>query len=248
MYTVWIGFDGREVDAFAVARSSIYRRSPIKTKVYALVLADLQAAGLYTRPTSKRAGLLWDNISDAEMSTEFANSRFLVPYLCGYRSWAVFMDCDMLLRAPISDVFKFRDPSKAVMCVQHNHVPTNTEKMDGQVQSQYARKNWSSFMLLNCEHPSNRQLTPGLVNELPGRDLHAFCWLDDDEIGELGPEWNYLVGHSDPSIDPKCVHFTEGGPWFAGYENVEYADEWRDELRRWAMSRSEPLLVEPEAQ
>jgi hypothetical protein len=27
-------------------------------------------------------------------------------------------------------------------------------------------------------------------------------------------------------VDPKAVHFTDGGPWLKGYENVEYADEW----------------------
>lgn len=238
--SVWIGFDRREAEAFAVARLSAFRHVDKDTRIHALVLPELQAAGLYMRETKRRLGRLWDGPSQAYMSTEFANSRFLVPHLCGYDGWALFMDCDMLVRSSLDAVFGLADPDKAVMCVHHNHVPENAEKMDGQVQQQYARKNWSSFMLFNCGHPSNRALDLDLVNTAPGRDLHRFCWLQDDEIGELGPEWNYLVGHTDPSVDAKVVHFTDGGPWFAGFENVEYADEYRAELSRWAAGRSEP--------
>ena len=72
-----------------------------------------------------------------------------------------------------------------------------------------------------------------MVNTLPGRELHALCWLKDDDIGALDPAWNWLVGHSDPSIDPKSVHFTEGVPDMEGYHDVSYAQEWRDELERW---------------
>ena len=104
--------------------------------------------------------------------------------------------------------------------------------LDGQAQTQYERKNWSSVMVFNVDHPANAQLTPAMVNALPGRDLHRFCWLEDDQIGELAPEWNFLVGHTDPSVEPKIVHFTEGGPWMSGYENVAYADEWRRQLWR----------------
>src|SRR5690606_8943360 len=151
------------------------------------------------------------------MATEFAISRFLVPHLAkkvhGVRGgWAMFQDCDMLNRGNVVEAFNQLDPSKAVMCVKHNHNPPEGTKMDGQEQLRYARKNWSSVMFFNLDHPSNSKLTVELVNTVPGRDLHRFCWLQDDEIGELGPEWNFLVGHSDPSIDPKIVHHTEGSP------------------------------------
>jgi hypothetical protein len=104
--------------------------------------------------------------------------------------------------------------------------------MDGQVQTRYSRKNWSSVFVLDADHPSNKNLTVALVNSVPGRDLHRFCWLEDDDIGELGAEWNYLVGHSEHP-DPKIVHFTDGIPSMPGYENSEFADEWRNELRAW---------------
>jgi hypothetical protein len=108
--------------------------------------------------------------------------------------------------------------------------------MDGQQQTQYARKNWSSVMLWNLDHPAHDAVTSELLNSVPGRDLHRFCWLDDELIGALPPAWNYLVGHTrlpDPK-DAKLVHFTEGTPDMLGYESCEFSDEWREELRRWA--------------
>jgi hypothetical protein len=77
-------------------------------------------------------------------------------------------------------------------------------------------------------------LSPDLVNSIPGRDLHGFSWLSDDLIGELPAEWNWLVGISDPAIDPAIAHFTDGIPTMPGFENCAYADEWREELNRWA--------------
>ena len=237
-WSIWIGFDPREAAAFAVARHSARRRISIdgmriNVPIRGLVLDQLRQAGLYRRPTERRDGRLWDVISEAPMATEFAISRFLVPHLAG-AGWAVFMDCDMLVRANMADLFKSLDHQYAVMCVKHHHEPPEGEKMDGQAQVRYARKNWSSDMAFNCDHPANAALTVDLVNTVPGRDLHRFCWLDDDLIGDLDPSWNWLAGHSDPAIDPRIVHHTEGSPCMAGYESAPYADEWRAELEDWA--------------
>lgn len=232
-FSAWIGFDPREVAAFDVARQSLRANLQRHTPVEGVVLGNLQRSGLYTRETEKRLGKLWDVISEAPMSTEFAISRFLVPHLAG-AGWALFMDCDMLVRKNVSQLLTKLDPTKALYCVQHNHVPDSNVKMDGQEQTSYARKNWSSFMIFNCDHPANDRLTLDMVNGLPGRDLHRFCWLDDDEIGELEPTWNYLVGHTEGVDDPAVVHYTDGGPWFTGFENVAYADEWRNALYRHA--------------
>jgi hypothetical protein len=239
---VFLGFDPREAAAFAVARSSI-RQFDSHIPIHGLVLSDLQAKGLYYRPTERRLGKLWDVISAAPMSTEFAISRFLVPSIVkkwnqGFHSvdgWALFMDCDMLVRTNLNVLHQQLDDTKAVMCVKHNHQPKDGTKMDGQVQTAYPRKNWSSVLAFNVDHPSNKALNVEMVNTLPGRDLHRLCWLDDDEIGELDQSWNWLVGHSDPEIDPDIVHYTDGIPTFEGYRNVAFADEWMRELERWAV-------------
>lgn len=232
--SVWIGFDPREAAAFAVARHSLMRRTNLPIPIRGLVLADLRARGLYTRPTSFREGRMWDDISEAAMSTEHANARFLVPQLAG-SGWSIFMDGDVLVRSDVFNLFDQCDPEKAVMVVKHNYAPPEGIKMDGQMQSRYARKNWSSVIAFNCEHPANKALTVELVNTVPGRDLHRFCWLEDNDIGELDASWNWLVGHSDPEIDPDIVHFTEGLPNMTGYEDSDFADEWWAELNRWAL-------------
>ena len=235
--SVWIGFDPREAVAFAVARESV-RRS-CKIAVHGIVLDRMREHGLYWRPTEVRDGRLFDVISDHPMATQFAISRFLVPHLAR-AGWALFMDPDMMIR-PGADLYALFEHverehrNKAVVCVKHDHRPADGLKMDGQVQTAYARKNWSSFCFFNVDHPANGALTLDLINERPGRDLHNFCWLDgEDQIGELPVEWNWLVGHSDPAIEPKNVHWTDGPPTMAGYEGAPYADEFRNVLYDWA--------------
>lgn len=232
-FSVFIGFDPREAACFAVARSSVNRRLTAPWPVRGLVLQDLQARGLYRRPVEVRDGRLFDPISDHPMSTEFAISRFLTPHLAG-SGWALFMDCDQMARVNLqAELLPLLDERYAVMCVKHDHRPAETVKMDGQVQAAYYRKNWSSVMVFNVDHPANRALTLDAVNELPGRDLHRFCWLDDELIGDLPPRFNYLVGHTRLD-DPAIVHWTSGAPCLPGYQGVEYAGEFYQELVRWA--------------
>jgi lipopolysaccharide biosynthesis glycosyltransferase len=195
----------------------------------ALRLDELRDAGLYRRPMEVRDGQRWDTISGAPMATEFAISRFFVPLLIGYEGLALFMDCDMLVQSDICEVFGSLDPSKALMCIKHMHVPREDTKMDAQLQTFYARKNWSSFMLFNCAHPANKSLTLDLLNTQTGRALHAMCWLSDDLIGALPIRWNFLVGYSDPIGSVANLHFTLGTPDMEGCGNTPYADRWNRE-------------------
>jgi hypothetical protein len=200
--------------------------------VHSISLDTLRRGGLYNRPTDNFEGQLWDVLSDAPMSTEFAISRFLTPILAR-QGWALFTDCDMLVRKDIEGLLNLADDKYAVMCVKHrHHVPEGSLKQFGNLQVNYSCKNWSSVMLFNCDHPANQALTVEMINTLPGRDLHRFCWLEDDYIGALPPEWNWLVGISPPIDDPAIVHFTEGTPDIVGYENTAFAEEWRTELER----------------
>lgn len=231
MNSIWIGYDPRETEAFAVCRRSL-RRHSYGLPINPIDLVELRRVGLYYRPTEQRDGQLWDTISEAPMSTQFAISRFLTPILA-QSGWALFMDCDIFARRNLANLFAQFDPSKAVMCVKHEYKVENDVKMDDQIQTRYARKNWSSVMAFNCDHPANKALTVELINTVPGRDLHRFCWLTDDQIGDLDAEWNYLVGITRDIDEPGLVHFTNGGPWFADYQHVPFADEWLAERRLW---------------
>jgi hypothetical protein len=228
--SIWLGYDSKETTAFAVAKYSI-RKFDRHIPIRGLVMDSLRDAGLYYRPTQRvkhgRIYQLRDVISEAPMSTEFAISRFLVPHLAK-SGWALFADSDVIFRTNVNVLFRLADPTKALMCVQHDYQPRNETKKGGQLQTVYSRKNWSSVMLFNCDHPANQKLTVEMVNTVPGRDLHRFCWLDDAQIGALPKEWNYLVGHTKLNGQkPALVHFTEGLPDLPGYEDQEFADEWR---------------------
>jgi hypothetical protein len=225
----WLGWDPRETDAYTVAKRSILRHTTDHL-VLPLQLGVLQKAGAYTRPTTRVDGRLWDVISEAPMSTEHAITRFWVPFLYHYRGWSLFADCDILVRRNLDELYALADDRYAVMVVKHDYQPVEAIKMDGQVQTVYPRKNWSSVILWNCDHPAHQALR-GLLNTAPGRDLHRFCWLQDEQIGELPPEWNYLVGVSPRRPNVALAHFTLGVPSMEGYEACEFAGEWSAYLR-----------------
>lgn len=237
MRSVFLGFDENEALSYLVARASIKRYSDLE--VVPIILRDLVSRKWYARKTRMVGPRLFDIVSDAPMSTEFAISRFFTPLLARGRAavgpfgWAMFADSDILCRRSVDELFSIveNSPDKALFCVPHNHQVQEFEpKKDRQVQLNYARKNWSSVMLFNCDHPSNNALTLDMLNMTPGRDLHRFCWLKDEEIGTLHGTWNWLVNVSPPDPNPAIVHFTEGGPWLEKYKDVPYANEWRDSL------------------
>jgi hypothetical protein len=217
---VYVGWDPREDISYQVCEHSIKRRDPGAT-VIPLKQKDMRASGMYRRDIDRLA------------TTEFTFTRFFVPYLNDYKGWAVFCDCDFVWKIPTTELEQYCDDSKAVVCVQHDYTPKEGDiKMDGQVQTVYPRKNWSSMVLWNCAHPKNKILTPELLNKETPQFLHRFSWLEDEDIGSLPHEYNWLVGWYKEPRDgaPKILHYTEGGPWFDGYRDCEYADVWKKEV------------------
>lgn len=223
MITVFIGHDSTQELAFDICKYSIKKHSKSKIKFFPLMRKFLINADLYYRK------------DDSKASTEFAYSRFLVPFLCNYQGWAIFCDSDFLWTTDISELFQDLNPEIAVKCVKHDYQPKSSLKMNGKTQSNYPRKNWSSMMIFNCEHPSCKNLNIENVNTKSGSWLHRFEWCKDQEIEEVKPEYNCLVGYYDIKI-PKAIHFTDGGPWHNGYENVEFSDLWRKYLHEYTNS------------
>ena len=227
MLQVYIGYDPREAVAFDVLARSIESRSSIPVSIKPLVQKELRDAGLYTRERGPTE------------STEFSLTRFLVPALAGYQGWSLFMDCDMLCRADIAELYALREDDKAVMVAKHDYVPKTERKFLDQVQTRYARKNWSSLMLFN--NALCRPLSADYVNGASGLELHRFKWVDDARIGELPKEWNWLVTEYDYNPAAKIVHYTLGGPWFEPYRGCDYAGEWLAEAS--TRSREAPPLT-----
>jgi hypothetical protein len=224
---IFVGWDQREPIAFDVCRFSLERRASIPVEVVPIKLAELRARGLYWRE------------DDPLASTEFTYSRFLTPALAGYAGTAIFCDCDFLWLADIAELARLVDPAKAVHCVQHDYRPTEQTKMDGRIQTQYPRKNWSSLLVFNCSHPSVHSLTPAVVNTQSGAYLHRLQWVADEDIGNLPVEWNWLEGWNEKPArgTPKAIHFTRGGPWFEQWKHVDYGEAWLAEREAMTQSR-----------
>ncbi|AUF82462.1 putative glycosyltransferase [Tetraselmis virus 1] len=232
---IFVGFDSNEPIAYDVVRHSIYRHAKKKTKVIPLRLTDMKSLNIYWRE------------KDPKQNTEFTYLRFLVPHLCEYKGWAVFIDDDFLCLDDPTKILDHADPTKAVCVVKHDYKPTSATKLAGVSQEVYPRKNWSSCILYNCSHPSNRVMTPEFVNKHEGYKYHRFFWLKDKEIGDLNYKFNFLTPwYEKPKSNPVFVHYTEGGPWYPDYRNCEstlYKEEWEEELKMYESTLSTPRVL-----
>jgi len=229
---IYIGYDPRDHDAYRVAEHSIREHATIPIDIRPLKDWDLRKDGHYWRSYRVEAnGQMVDDRDGKPFSTQFSFSRFCVPLLEGYGDeWVLFMDADMMLRADIAEVVQLIDQSKSVMCIKHDHRPTEGVKMDGVRQTTYDRKNWSSFMFMR---PGRcRALTPFAVNNFSGSALHSMSWVNDDSIGALPKEWNWLAGYDPDDGMPKNVHFTLGTPDMHMAARTPWDGEWLDCLDR----------------
>ncbi|HJL68535.1 MAG TPA: hypothetical protein QGG77_02605, partial [Prochlorococcaceae cyanobacterium Gl_MAG_24] len=80
--------------------------------------------------------------------------------------------------------------------------------------------------LFNCSRC--KALTVDYVNTASGLELHQFRWLNNDEIGELPPQWNVLVGVQPVPTDAQILHYTLGGPWFDDCHSMSHANVWEE--------------------
>jgi hypothetical protein len=220
---IFTGYDKTEIEAFNVCKYSLQKFCKEQLNIIPLDKTELIERGIYNKS------------NEGTCATEFAFTRFLIPFLSNYRGFSLFVDCDFIFLDDISKVLNFVS-DKAVYVVQHNYTPKTDIKMEGKIQTAYPRKNWSSFMLFNCEHPSVAKLTPKLINKETGAYLHRFMWINDNEIGKLPPQYNFLVGYYDRSINPIGIHFTDGGPWLESYKNVEFNKEYFSLLKEYKNS------------
>ena len=211
MINVFIGYDSKEKVAYNVLSHSIIQNSTKPVAITPIALNNLKDDFVRER--------------NALSSTEFSFSRFMIPHLMNYQGWALFMDCDMLMFEDISKLWRMRDDSKAIQVCKHDYTPKESKKFLGQVQTKYEKKNWSSFMLMNCKKCTT--LTPDYVNKASGLELHQYKWLESEKlIGDLPLEWNWLVGEYEHKEDVNNVHYTKGGPWFEEYAKCDYSQDW----------------------
>jgi len=190
MLRIFIGADPRQPVSLSVLAQSVYRLSSQPVAITPLVIEQLPI---------KRVGL-----------TPFTFSRFLVPYLCNYEGWGLFLDADILLTDDIAKLFAMANDKYSVMV---------SKDLDHKFE-------WASVMLFNCA--KCKILTPEYVETATG--LHTIAWAKDEEIGDLPRDWNHLVGYQDtPEQTPKLIHYTQGMPAYPLTQDSPYALEWAKE-------------------
>ena len=216
---IFCGIDDRERVGLSVFSSSVWRRAsqPVSiTQIGSLIPSD--------------------------GATTFTASRLLVPSLCDYRGWALWLDgSDMLCLGDVAELWGLRYKRYAVQVVKHDYRTNHSVKFLGQANPDYPRKNWASVMLMNCSHPAWGELpepTTGRANRLD--------WLSDDLIGELPSEWNHLVGEPNQceEAEAKLLHFTLGIPEWPPYNNwFPSSDMWRRECAAMLYFEIDPRIV-----
>jgi glycosyl transferase family 8 len=212
-----IGYDPRESVAHHVLEQSIIDRSSVPVAIIPL-----------------HTPLLRDFDGQQDGTNAFIYSRFLVPELMDFQGWAIYCDSDMLFLEDPAKLWALRDDSKAVMVCQHDYKTRQKWKSIGTAMESknedYERKNWSSMVLWNCGHPSNRIVNREFASSAGGKALHRFTWLRDEEIGSIPIAWNWLAGEYDYNPEAKLVHFTLGMPGFDYYRNCDFSREWKATL------------------
>ena len=214
MIPIFVGYDPREAVTFHVCVNSIIRHASKPVQIIPIAL------NLFSDYTE----------THADGSNQFVYTRFLVPHLMSFNGWAIYIDGDMVVRDDIVKLWEMRQYDKDVMVVKHDYLTRMTEKYMGSKNEDYPRKNWSSVILWNCNAFPNRQLKPSFIQEKDGAYLHRFSWLDDDRIGELPIEWNWLPDELGENPDAKLLHYTLGAPCFDEFVDATQAEEWHKEL------------------
>lgn len=198
---IFIGFDPRQCVAYTALSTSIIAKSTKPVAITPLIIQNL--------PMS-RTGL-----------TDFTYSRFIVPWLCNFSGYALFLDADTLFKADPAELFAVAEgdwpgfsPAPAVWV---------REDPDG---NDFER---AAIMLFNCSHPDNRKLTPEYVDDPEAcKTPHLIDWTE--AIGTLPTEWGHLVGYNKPDPAAKLIHYTQGIPAFPQTWECEHGEEWQRHL------------------
>jgi len=210
---IFIGYDPREAVAYHTCVNSIIRHATQPVAIHPVAL-NLFAEYKETH---------------GDNSNHFVYTRFLVPWLMHWSGWAIFIDGDMIVRDDIAKLWNLRQSNKDVMVVKHDYKTRMPVKYMGAKNEDYPRKNWSSVILWNCSSFPNRKLTPEFIQNATGSLLHRFTWLDDDRIGSLPVEWNWLPDEFGPNENAKLLHYTLGTPCFNEFKDTPMAEVWHQE-------------------
>src|SRR3990167_1206363 len=130
MIDIFIGYDIRDDKAARVCEASLQAKASESVRVHFLKDHECRKKHGYVRPYRVEAnGQMICGVDHKPFSTAFSFTRFLVPSIAGYADdLVVFCDADMLWLDDVYDLVRFceDDEKRALWCVQHEHIPTET--------------------------------------------------------------------------------------------------------------------------
>lgn len=212
MIPIYIGYDDRQAIAYHICCNSILRHSSVPVRFIPL------------------KNNLFVNTNKNDSSTTFNYLRFLVPYLENYKGWSIYLDSDILVLDDIGKLYDLRNKKYSVMVAKHNYKTKFNKKFFSNNNKDYPRKNWSSVMLWN--NNKNKNIDINFVLNNNGSFLHRFTWLEDNKIGSLPLEWNWLVKEYNENTEAKILHYTIGIPDFFKKDKTFSSIKWYEEKNK----------------
>jgi hypothetical protein len=217
MITIFVGYDPREACVYHTFCQSVIEHASEPVQFIPL-----------------HSGLLNNFDGQQDGTNAFIYSRYLVPYLQDYQGFALFFDGDMHVNADVAELWKWRDENYAIQVVKHKYKTKHERKYIGTPLANdnldYPRKNWSSVCIWNCGHDANKYLTLENVADAGPTILHRFKFLNDDLIGDIPIDWNWLEGEYPHNPSAKLVHHTLGSPGFKHYAGSPSSKDWNQYL------------------
>ena len=194
MNRVFVGVDHRQAIGYNVLQWSIHANAAKPIIVQPLIIDQLPVV---------RRGL-----------TDFTFTRYLVPYLCGFKGHALFMDADMVINdADLNELFDSHSWDAHVSVVKD--------------QPEFE---WPSLMMFNCE--ACTELTPGYINDKSTNPNDLRTWAKT--IGDIPKRWNVMTRASVDDEIPEgamVLHYTEGLPCFQETQHTNGGRAWHNAKR-----------------
>ncbi len=220
MLRVYNGYDPREAIGTWVWQHSVLKRTTTPIE--------------FVNLDKRTLGSVYPNLFAQNGTNQFAFSRFACADLSGNSGGPViFADgADMICLTDLSTILNEVEFGKAVFLVKRpDYVATPIKYLGSEMEAtntNYPRKQWSSFMVIQPSHMSWKRIKWNTVEPKYWQELG---WLKDNEIGELDSSWNRVVDEGDPVEDAKIVHYTLGIPALCAYRNTPGNDLWFAEAR-----------------
>lgn len=132
--------------------------------------------------------------------TGFATHRYLIPQLCNWEGYAIYLDVDMIVLGDLSELMSYKIANKWA-------IPVRTEEHTG-----FAGNFRDEVAVIDCSAAKNTLPTEEILKTKDGKKL-ARAALHDYYAEVIPLTWNAMTVNEEPT--PKLIHYTNPRtqPW-----------------------------------